>query len=568
MSNATVAPVPPSPSPAGNHPMITVVRDAHVSLMRQWREIRTPDEAAKLAAALRDQVQRAGCEISSPAERDEAQGILDYWISAVAALPDQQYPSYVALADYKGVVAARAGDDARKEYLALGSEEERRVARALFEDLLVKKSLGVERCGARTRAVLQDRLGGKKVDAILERFVASGAIAKRSGETLAQDLFEATDANLVKSWPELDEWLSTKSDYERKREILLNRAQRWADGGHSSIYLARGEDLRDIDGFRNETETLDAYITASQSGRKRFRRIAVAAACAGVLAFALLSWQSLRNSDARAKVASAEAAVAKAEAAKAKALLAEKEAKADATAAQAQRPAQETVLKAADAMPMPISTLRRLGLPTLEGAVWLGSDQIPQVTAPVWKGIATPPSKARAGTAYRVLADINLRDGMPSTVGEYVSRPQRAVVRAGTLLIVTGKTQAYDRPTGRQYWADVQVVPRIYVQYTGMEKTAVERLRTRLSEVGFDVPAAEQIASAKGKREIRYFDEKDRPVADLLLNRLNTGTGGSGAAPAGRYACRSFAGSRASNRFALEIWVDSGARPSGSTTCE
>ena len=482
-------------------------------------------------------------------------------------MPDQPYPAFVPLAPYDGDAGQRAGGDARERFQSLGSEEEKRVARALFEDLLIKGSQGVERCGARTRAVLQDRLGGKKVDAILVKFVASGAIAKRSGATPAEDLFEATDANLVKSWPELDEWLSKKSDYERKRDILLNRAQRWADGGRSSIYLARGEDLRDIDGFRNETETLDAYITASQSGRKRFRRIAVAAACAGVLAFGLLSWQSLRSADARAELAKAEAAKANAEAAEANARLAEKEAKADATAAQAQRPAQETVLNAADAMPMPVSTLPRLGLPTLEGAVWLGSDQIPQVTASVWKGITTLPSKARVGTAYRVLADINLREGMPTTVGEYVSRPQRAVVRAGTLLIVTGKTQAYDRPTGRQYWADVQVVPRVYVQYSGMEKAAVERLRTRLSEAGFDVPAAEKIASARGKREVRYFDERDRAVAEELLDRLN-GDGESGSAARGRYACRWFAGSRASNRFALEIWVDPGARPSGSIACQ
>ena len=545
---------------------IGAVRDEHLKLMRAWRGL--DNDATKVASAdrLRDQVRRAGCDIADPAERDEAQGILDYWISAVAVLPDQPYPAFVPLDPYVGDAGQRAGGDARERFQSLCSEEEKRVARALFEDLLIKGSQGVERCGARTRAVLQDRLGGKKVDAILAEFVASGAIARRSGATPAEDLFEATDANLVKSWPELDEWLSNKSDYERKRDILLNRAQRWADGGHNGIYLARGEDLRDIDGFRNETETLDAYITASQRGRKRFHRIAVTAACAGVLAFGLLSWQSLRSSDARAEVARAEAAQANAEAAEAKAKLAEKEAKADATAAQAQRPAQETVLKAADAMPLPVSTLPRLGLPTLEGAIWLGSDQIPQVSSPVWKGVATPPSKAGVGTAYRVLADINLRDGMPPTVGDYVSRPQRAVVRAGTLLIVTGKTQAYDRPTGRQFWADVQVVPRVYVQYTGMDKAAVEQLRARLSEAGFDVPAAEKIASARAKREVRYFDERDRAVAELLLARLAVDRTGPGTG--GPFACRSFAGSRASNRFALEIWVDPGARPSGSIACQ
>lgn len=545
---------------------IGAVRDEHLALMRAWRGLDDPATKVARAESLREQVRRAGCDIADSAERDEAQGILDYWISAVAVLPDQPYPAFVPLDPYVGDAGQRAGGDARKEFRSLGSEEEKRVARALFEDLLVQGSQGVERGGARTRAVLQDRLGGKKVDAILDKFVASGAIAKRTGATPAEDLFEATDANLVKSWPELDEWLSTKSDYERKREILLNRAQRWADGGRSTIYLARGEDLENIDGFRNETATLDAYITASQSGRKRFRRLAIAAACAGVLVFALLSWQSLRSSDARAKVASADAAVARAEAAEAKALLAAKEAKADVTVAQAQRPAPETELKAADAPPVPVSTLPRLGLRTLEGAMWLGSDQIPQVSAPVWKGISTPPSRAQEGTAYRALADINLREGMPPIEGEYKSQPQRAVVRAGTLLIVTGKTQSYDRSAGRQYWADVQVVPRVYIQYADMDKAAVEQLRMRLSEAGFDVPAAQKIASAKGKRELRYFDERDRAVAELLLQRLAADR--SGPAMTGQLACRSFAGSRASNRFALEIWIDpKAARTAGSATC-
>ena len=85
---------------------------------------------------------------------------------------------------------------------------------------------------------------------------------------------------------------------------------------------------------------------------------------------------------------------------------------------------------------------------------------------------------------------------------------------------MTGPTQFYDRPTGRQYWAPVQVVPRVYIQHTGTDKPAIKQLQTKLSEAGFDVPAAEVIETAKGKRELRYFDKNDGPVAELLLQRL------------------------------------------------
>jgi hypothetical protein len=206
-------------------------------------------------------------------------------------------------------------------------------------------------------------------------------------------------------------------------------------------------------------------------------------------------------------------------------------------------------------------------LPALQGALWLGSDERPQVAATLGRGALTLPSVAREGTAYRVLADINLREAMPPLIGPYASPPRKAVVPAGSLMILTGETRAFDRPTGRQYWAPVQVVPRVYVQYVGADRRRVERLRKRLSEAGFDVPAAERIGSARGKREIRYFHQADRSTAELLLKLLDRGDRAGGASAA--FGCRSFAGSRASNRFALEIWLDPASdRPSGPTACE
>lgn len=550
---------------------VGILREAHVALMREWRVLDNDAEKAARAAQLRERIRHAGCDIANPAERDEAQGLLDYWISAAAALPGQPYPKLDTLDEYVGTAGKRAGANARQVYEGLSSADERRVARGLFEELLNSGPQGVERAGALSRDALQRRLGGKNVDAVLAAFEVTGAIARRPGEKAADDLFEATDANLVEQWPELASWLDNRDAYRRRRDILLNRSQQWETSGRSRAYLARGEDLRDIDRFLDETTILDEYIKASKRGSRRFRSLALAAAIVAGSVFIFLALQSTKVAEARLAASEANEAKTAAERDKIQADL--DAAVAAQTATELRRDIDQYQKEGAGQMAaqgtatantqQTIALSTRLPLDSLQGGIWLGNDKLPQVSAPVWRGAFTPPSAARNGTAYRVLADINLRGGMPPVGGAYVSPPAKAVVRSGTLLVVTGPNQAYDRPTGRQFWAPVQIVPRVFIQYSSAGKRAADQLRRRLSEAGFDVPVAEQVTSAKAKREVRYFDDADRPIAQLLVERLGASAGGG-------FACRSFAGSRASSRFALEIWLDPAAapRPEPAATCQ
>ncbi|MBX3566910.1 MAG: hypothetical protein KF914_02555 [Rhizobiaceae bacterium] len=50
----------------------------------------------------------------------------------------------------------------------------------------------------------------------------------------------------------------------------------------------------------------------------------------------------------------------------------------------------------------------------------------------------------------------------------------------------------------------------------------VKAVTAQLRQQGWRVPGEERIASAAGKREIRYFHEGDRLAANLLRDNLNS----------------------------------------------
>ena len=246
-----------------------------------------------------------------------------------------------------------------------------------------------------------------------------------------EDTFEVTDANLANSWPQLNAWLDDTADYESKRDILLQRAERWANWAGSRAYLARGEELKGIERFEDESETLDEFIAASKSGKRQFVVWAGIAGSILVIVLLFLAWRSWELSDANSKASQAEAQAARADAAAARAELSAKRITQDYNMVVEQRAVAEPQLRSADAGQMQISDMKRLDVQSLKGAIWLGSDKVPQVSAAKWKGEFTYPSKAMDGTPYRVLADVNLRDAMPPLAGEYKSPPKKAVVRAG-----------------------------------------------------------------------------------------------------------------------------------------
>jgi len=513
------------------------LREDHLALMRDWRGLPDDGVRAERAKAFRLIVRSAGQDIAKGSERDEAQGIIDYWASAIAGLRGESYPPILQLDDYLGESARMAGASARETFDALESEEERRIARKLFEDLLFRGRGAVERGAPRTRAVLKQTAGNDAFDAVLDRFLATGAIVRLAGDSPDTDRFEASDPALVEDWPALGDWLDAVKAYGDARATLLSQAQLWRRASDDSSYLARGGEIETIDQFRGETDVLDAFIDASKAARHRQRQILRLLAGVAILALAGFIGLSVALYNADGEKVTAEKRADE----RVKELDLLTAAQPDATAASLAPAVPTRADRAVETGPA--------------GTLWLGSMERPQVGPVTRRGPAVPIAQAKDGDAYRVLADIRLRAGMPGDA--YDVKPARLIIPAGTLVIIDGAPRYYERPTGRQYWAAVRVVPRVYIQYTNGEGAAIEPLRAALSAAGFDVPAAERTDNAAGLNEVRYFNTGDRSAADYLLRTLRA----SSFTTVNEAACRSFADTRLRGRnFVVELWVDLSGR--------
>lgn len=529
---------------------VACVRERHLALMKAWRGL--DDNAARCRAVgdLRHEVAAAGAAIAMAGERDEAQGIIDYWASAVAGLPGESYPDIVMLAPYSGESARRAARSAREIYAALATEDEKRAARQLFKDLLVLNEAGLERSPPQTRAVLRQRIGGTALDTVLARFEETGAVIRLPGDTPASDQIEVSDHHLADDWPELQAWLGERRRYVEERTRIMAQAERWRAGGHRPWMLAQARDVDDLDQFRGETDLLDHFIRESKRTRIRFRLLrnaAIIMALVGLSAATIFYALQVRRLKGERLVAQTQTE---------KAI----EDQTIARSAGAISESQENLSPSIPAVSGAGAPTERL--PGMVGALWLGSAARPQV-APVRSGErATALEAAEKGTAYRVLADIYLRADVPDPFGAYASKPKKAIIPAGSMIVLLGKSQGYDRPTGRQFWAIVLVVPRIFIQFAGGTRETIDALRDSLSAQGFDMPAAERTTRAIGLSEMRYFTPVDRDAANAALAVLRRSD-----LPAARNAaCRSFAESRLSS-FTLELWIETTRRPPPSPGC-
>ncbi len=515
-------------------PTIGRVRETHLDLMRNWRDLDSDAARAAEAEALRANVAKAGRGINDPKERFEAQGILDYWASSIASLPDRALPSFIELDPYEGEAAKNVGRNAAEIYAELESEEDRRIARALFEELMERGERGYVKRPAPLRATLRSHIGGKDFDKVVDAYIDGGAIVRLPGTTPGEERLEVSDVQLSEEWPELRDWLDSLANYAAFRDFLVKSADEWKRAGYPrSRLISDPAQLAQLDRYRDETELVDDFISKSRSAYRWgwWRNLIAAGFCLAIIAtLVAIAVVARQQASEAANSASADAAVGLGNSVGPQTI-----GKGDLTPANSTAPASSGPL-------------------AIVGALWLGSDAAPQVVTPT--GGAPSLASAAAGSSFRLRTNIFLRQAWPESTDNYTSPPSISVVPAGSLVYLTSDPKGYDRPSGRQYWAQVRVVPRVYVQYAGFDPGAIQALRKRLATAGFDVPPAQNIPTASTLREIRYFDQADAGLASYLAETL-------AAAPLGQpggFACRSFAESRVQGqRYVLEIWVGEGA---------
>ncbi len=166
------------------------------------------------------------------------------------------------------------------------------------------------------------------------------------------------------------------------------------------------------------------------------------------------------------------------------------------------------------------------GLTCPPGYIWIGGkdsrviDDLPRNTNEL------------KGRTFAVNYDIRLRKEPPSAA--YVMAELIGVVPIGTRLVAEEYPVGYPRPSGVQFWVEVkapiEVCTRIFIQYVG-EAARARRLADALKGLGYQVQPTQEIVTAKGKAEIRYFHKEDEPVASKLASQVSDQLRGTAVKP-------------------------------------
>lgn len=160
-------------------------------------------------------------------------------------------------------------------------------------------------------------------------------------------------------------------------------------------------------------------------------------------------------------------------------------------------------------------------LQTNTGFMWVGSTGRSNLNN--LAGTPALPNMIKVGEEYLCAIDIFLRQGPPGA--DYVQQPILGIMPEGTRVRVTDSLQSFTRTTGEQYWAKVQVVKlalsSVNLQFAGGSRDQAQLVSKALQEIGYKIPGEERATAAAGKREVRYFYNGQRAVADKLVIDTN-----------------------------------------------
>ena len=539
------------------------LRDQHLKLMQEWRGLPDDSTRVSLATALRLQASKAGADISTASERDEAQGIIDYWGSSISSLPGQAYPDLIIVMPYEGKQADRAARSAEQVYDALGSPEKQRIAQSIFAYLLrVGPDNAVDRVRPSDRDALLRNAGltdAAEFDSVIAQFVATGAIVERPGDAPDSPRYEAADPRIAETWPALRKWLDAARDYNARRDRIMLAATRWLNEGKRPELLLGKRDLENAAEFRLKSDLLDEYIAASRRGQFR-RAVAIRSTAvtmlicvvAIVLLGKLYESQVVKADSAQKEKINAQNDKINIE----KQLVQSSDEHDKYLAALLDDNHSPASLEGAstDAPPSTSHLDPELAkVPELQGAMWLGSDKLPQVVNQRG-GLLDGLAHLGTGTLLRARAPIFLRKAWPASSDDYTSPQSTAVVARNGLIELLGPVRSYDRTTGVQYWAKVRVIPQVFVQYANASRDQINAVRREIARAGFEVPGAEAKADAGNRAQVRYFRPEDRNAAAFLVKTLE---GIDAVRSGGAVTCDAIRSPRpVTISFQLEFWFD------------
>lgn len=388
--------------------------------------------------------------------------------------------------------------------------------------------------------------------------------------------------------------LSDIEEMARARIILRysGYARQWklADPSKQSDYLLKGSPLAEASLYVNDDPDIRAHVEASEAARDAARNAEIALrnsrqrqriaflSVLVIFAFAMvgaLMWKSSQLEEALGKAETERQAAETARVAAVEALNARDKADREKAAAfevledpelrlrQSQRqqviepPTASNVSEAPRRPSPPLATPKDVPIATpvaepCSGYLWLGSPTESRLMGGQSPTALKPGDKA----VINLVDDLRLRETAPSF--NYQMGRQTGLVPAGSTVTITEVLAPYNRSSGLQYWAQVSV-PRqfctsVFVQYSGTSPTKLEALKSDLLAIGAQTPPAEELPSARGKAEVRYYWAADAPIAQQVATTLGKFT--RDGKPLRLTPLTDFPPAAKAQATTIEVWID------------
>lgn len=186
------------------------------------------------------------------------------------------------------------------------------------------------------------------------------------------------------------------------------------------------------------------------------------------------------------------------------------------------------------------------------GYLWLGSP----TDSRLLNGQSPASVKPGDKVTINLVNDIRLRETPPSF--NYQMGRQNGLVPGGGSVTIESLLDPYQRPTGPQYWAQVlaprQFCTSVFVQFAGAMPGKLDMIKGELLNIGVQTPPAEELASARGKAEVRYYWTSDVPVAQQIAVALGKFT--RDGKPLRLTPLTDFPPAAKAKATTIEVWLD------------
>jgi tetratricopeptide (TPR) repeat protein len=111
---------------------------------------------------------------------------------------------------------------------------------------------------------------------VLEQFVDAGLIRRTPGTGWDDDRFDLVQEQLIRSWPQLRNWLQEELRDSGKKLQLVATARLWQESGFKAGYLLAGDALEEAETYRDASPELNGLIAASRlASHQHARRVAL-----------------------------------------------------------------------------------------------------------------------------------------------------------------------------------------------------------------------------------------------------------------------------------------------------